>query len=1058
MTEHEANKENMTYETAPSNDSLVEAITSGFIHQNPNADNTLTPTLIANRNGLTMEESIESELDQCHDFDMSVAFLNNEELKSLKQYFLNFGKETSERSGRIITSTYNYFNKPEAFKTLLQIQNCTNIKIYIWQADSENHGSTSIPSYRYHPKGYVFRHRTEGGKELDSTYIGSSNLTSSALKLNKEWNLRVSSQTNSGLTQQINNEIDDQLSESVQLTDEWLKQYEEDFKHYAPVQRVLPQPKITTIEPNAMQQEALMNLAQLRKAGESQAIIVSATGTGKTYLSAFDVRQCRPKRMLYVAQQQQILKKSMESYQKVLGCEDEDLGLLSGTSKQGNRKYVFATVQTLVNNLDSYEPNSFDYILIDEAHHSAADSYRKVLNHFTPDFLLGMTATPERTDDADIFGLFGNNIAYNIRLQRALEENMLCPFHYYGVHEYIEDKPDPNTIGELNRSIDVAQTGERTALNGWIQKLVSPQRVHYIIDRLQTYEDPGTPVKGLVFCSLQKEAKELSALFNAQWNQQAERKYHTTAVTGDNAVDRDEAIRQLEKGELDYIFTVDLFNEGVDIPSLNQIVMLRQTKSSIIFTQQLGRGLRKYPGKESVTIIDFIGNYANNYLIPIALYGNTGDRDIERKNLQRKSIGLSSVSFDPIAEKRVLASIDKADLSEMRLLSSQYRQLRNQLNRIPMLTDFAKTDPSLICTLADKKDSYLQFVRSREQSLSRGKNTQTSYLELLQPTDAREDGVLKMLTSTLLRGLRPHELMVLADLCDITLPDTSNTSVEHHIARYLGPDSNHELSAENLRATLSAQFPQADNSPEQIAQAFHVLDLTYFTTKNKERFGNVPLIRQTENGTFIIEDWLLQSLRSNSTFAQFFADTIQAGLFNCQERYKQISNTSLERTRGFIYGEKYSIFDVMRLCGWKNEQVPQNVGGYKLDRETDSLPIFIKYEASQYGDRFLNTSEIEWFSKNQRTLNSNEFVWLMTNAKGPEWQRSHFVPIFIRRKQEEKEKTYYYVGHVAAVTGIHPDHNLADDGRELNVVISTLRLDKPVDPELFRHLTGKSAL
>lgn len=542
MTEQMMDKKAADPEEMHSNDSLVEAITSGFIRQNLDADDTLTPTLIANRNGLTMEEAIESELYQCHDFDMSVAFVNNEELKSLKQYLLNFDKDESERSGRIITSTYNYFNKPEAFKTLLQIQDRTSIKVFIWQSDSENHSSEAISSYRYHPKGYVFRHRTESGEELDSTYIGSSNLTSSALKLNKEWNLRVSSQTNSGLTRQINSEINDQLSESVQLDDKWLKQYEEEFKRYASPQRIVPQPENGTIEPNAMQQEALMNLAELRKAGESQAIIVSATGTGKTYLSAFDVRQFKPKRMLYVAQQQQILKKSMESYQKVLGCKNEDLGLLSGTSKQGDRKYVFATVQTLVNNLDSFAPDSFDYILIDEAHHSAANSYRKVLNHFTPGFLLGMTATPERTDDADIFGLFGNNIAYNIRLQRALEEDMLCPFHYYGVHEYIEDEPDPNTIGELNKRVDVTQTGERTALNEWIQKLVSADRVHYIIDTLQTYEDPGIPVKGLVFCSLQKEARELSKLFNAQWNQQAERKYHTVAVTGDNAVDRDEAI------------------------------------------------------------------------------------------------------------------------------------------------------------------------------------------------------------------------------------------------------------------------------------------------------------------------------------------------------------------------------------------------------------------------------------------------------------------------------------------------------------------------------------
>jgi len=162
--------------------------------------------------------------------------------------------------------------------------------------------------------------------------------------------------------------------------------------------------------------------------------------------------------------------------------------------------------------------------------------------------------------------------------------------------------------------------------------------------------------------------------------------------------------------------------------------MLRQTKSSIIFTQQLGRGLRKASGKDCVVVIDFIGNYTNNYLIPIALYGNTGDRDVARKNLQRETIGISSISFDKISRERVLASLDTADLSNMKLLSRQYQQMRYELGRIPMLMDFARRDASLVFTLASKNDDYLSFARSREKSLSRGKNATASYIEQLEPT------------------------------------------------------------------------------------------------------------------------------------------------------------------------------------------------------------------------------------------------------------------------------------------------------------------------------------
>ena len=351
--------------------------------------------------------------------------------------------------------------------------------------------------------------------------------------------------------------------------------------------------------------------------------------------------------------------------------------------------------------------------------------------------------------------LFGNNVAYEIRLQQALEEDMLCPSHYYGVGEYIS-----KFMGQ-QVSADSMTDKDRTEFSRWLEQLTDPNRVRYIIDKIQIYSEAGTDVRGLVFCSRRDEAKRLSAMFNEQVNQQMERPYRTKAITGENSqAERDEAVKQLENGELDYIFTVDLFNEGVDIPHINQIVMLRQTQSSIIFTQQLGRGLRKASGKDSVVVIDFIGNYANNYLIPIALYGNTGDRDVARKNLQRESIGISSISFDKIARERVLVSLDTADLSDMKLLSKQYQQMRYELGRIPMLMDFAHRDASLVFTLASKNNDYLSFVVSREKSLSRGKHASASYVEQLEPVSNAQSGVLKMLTATQLRGLRPHESLI----------------------------------------------------------------------------------------------------------------------------------------------------------------------------------------------------------------------------------------------------------------------------------------------------------
>lgn len=1044
--------------------SLIDALLSGFINKNDNADAAYEPMLIANHDGRTMERAIKDELQRSQDFDMSVAFVSQGALQALKQYFLDFADNNNHQTGRIITSTFNYFNSPKAFKELLKLQEETGITVQVWQPEQSGQhvdGAAVTADYPYHPKGYVFRH-AQGDEPLYSTYIGSSNLTINALNVNREWNLKVAATNSSGLAEQLSDEIESQISESKPLTDAWLKLYEEDFKKYAPPKQPKRQrpEQSQIIQPNAMQVEALMNLAQLRRQGESRAIIISATGTGKTYLSAFDVRQVKPNRMLYIAQQEQILRKAEESFQKVLGCPDSELGLFSGTSKESDRKYVFATVQTMSRPevLTQFGANDFDYILVDEVHHAAADSYKRIIDHFEPDFMLGMTATPERTDGANIFELFGNNVAYEIRLQKALEEDMLCPFHYYGVHEYIQDSPDEN-LADKDVKNDAMTDQERNELSRWLEELADPNRVRYIIDKIQIYSEAGTPVQGLVFCSRREEAQRLSNLFNRQMNQQMERPYRTKAITGENSqTERDEAVEQLERGDLDYIFTVDLFNEGVDIPHVNQIVMLRQTKSSIIFTQQLGRGLRKASGKDCVVVIDFIGNYTNNYLIPIALYGNTGDRDVARKNLQRETIGISSISFDKISRERVLASLDTADLSNMKLLSRQYQQMRYELGRIPMLMDFARRDASLVFTLASKNDDYLSFARSREKSLSRGKNATASYIEQLEPTSDAQHGVLKMLTSTQLRGLRPHELLVLAALCDVDWrhidPDCSDDAltVFHNIA------SRHAITVDGLRTLLMMFFPDADRSGLQCRSAFATLDYSYFIAANAKRFGQTPLVRPCDDGSYRLTAEF-SSMLGQATFRTFFTDTIEAGLFNAMALTKTTRKHRIQQNHGFLYGEKYTVFDVMRLCGWAAEQVPQNVGGYRLDADTGSLPIFIKYEASQYGDRFLNPSEIEWFSKNNRSLTSNEFRWLLNGTEHtPEWQNRHFVPVFIRRKAEEQEKSYYFVGSAVALDDVRESVNRSENGSESKVVVSTLKLIKPVDPELYRHLTGKSAL
>lgn len=1034
--------------------SVLEDVMSGLIKRRPDAPGIYAPRLIANHPGNTMGDVIGEELENADSFDMSVAFVSAEAVKSLFEDF----KSSAERNGgaqrsRLITSTKNYFNTPAAFWDLLRLKHVTGVDVRIWNGGTDRSAHSDVQGQPFHPKGYVFARHLEDGSPYYNLYVGSSNLTQTALNTQREWNLKVSSLEGGELVDQIQSEMESQLADSEPLTEVWITQYEEDFQRYEQELRyqvpsrsaILKERERQQIEPNAMQREALASLEQLRADGEHSAIVISATGTGKTYLSAFDVRQCNPRRMLYVAEREQILKNAMASYRKVLGCADDELGLLSGASRRTDCRYLFAMAQTMSKPdvLERFASSEFDYILIDEAHHVGAERYQRILSHFSnPEFLLGMTATPERTDGFNIYSCFGHNIAYEIRLQRALDEDMLCPFHYYGVAEY---------LGEDGTRL-TADDGNTGQLRYEISQLATPERVRYIIDKIQTYTPYHQQVTGLVFCSRVDEAERLSALFNTQINQQTEQAYRTIALSGKvSAEEREQAVRRLEAGELDYIFTVDLFNEGIDIPSLNQIVMLRSTQSSIVFTQQLGRGLRKCAGKDSVTVIDFIGNYANNYLIPVALYGNTGDRDVARRNLQRRSIGLSSISFDRIARERVLSALDHADWSEMKKLSEHYRQLRYELARIPMLTDVYAYDPSLPMTMASKSGDYLSFVRSRERSLSRGKNNGDgmAFLDCLDPVSDAESAMLKMATELLLPGLRPHELVILDELCrfgEERIGDAGENDVSWHPAG--------SRSVAELAAAITRRFPDAYLTAEQMQSALRVLDYSYFTATNRSRFGGTPLIEvDDEHGVGLSAEFTAM-LSGNRTFRIFFADTIQCGLMACREMFERARAGRRGFDRGFLYEQKYKLADVMRLLGWSDEMNGQNVGGYFCHRETGTMPIFVKYANSQYDDRFLGLQELRYFSKNDRTENSPEFQWMKDEYGTEQWQDDHFIPLFVMRKEESAEARYYYVGHVSAFSDLHTIARTKDDGRKTNIAVANLRLAKPLDPELFRHLTG----
>ena len=595
---------------------FADGVISGLIKNDPDTPTQFQPELVLNdhKNGRKALEFLVGNITKCHSFVIAVAFITRSGVACLHQSLKDFGDRGGQ--GKILVSTYLNFSDPNAIKAL---SNFSGIEV------------SFVNEPNFHGKTYLFEH-----DNYAQIMIGSSNLTQNALGKNTEVNLSVSVQRESGLYLETKNQLEYWSGKSEAVSTVNLDAYAKLWraareKNLRSLSLSVPeeligelaqergeQSKQDVLSPNQMQNPALKKLNEVRAEGNSRSLIVSATGTGKTVLSAFDVQQLRANRLLFVVHRLNIAKKAMSEFRRVFGSS-KSMGIYSaGDSLDKDAEFIFCTVQTINSekHLQKFSPEEFDYIIIDETHRAGAITYKRVLEYFRPKFLLGMTATPERTDGFDIFSLFNHSIAYEIRLQKAMEADLLAPFHYFGVTDV---------------TVDGESLNERSDFN----KLVSDERVEHILEKIKEYGCDTGHTRGLIFCSRIEEARQLSQSFNS-------RGFSSLAITGSDPEEtREKAIKRLESdkdNKLDYLFTVDVFNEGIDIPKVNLVVMLRPTTSAIIFVQQLGRGLRKADGKEYLTVIDFIGNYRNNYLIPIALFGDPSyNKDRLRKLLSAGS-------------------------------------------------------------------------------------------------------------------------------------------------------------------------------------------------------------------------------------------------------------------------------------------------------------------------------------------------------------------------------------------------------------------------------------
>ncbi len=615
---------------------LRQGMETAFIDKYSPSNLAYKPQFISNnyKEGRKVITSIEDELLRCDEFVISVAFITMGGITPLLQTL----KELEKRGipGKILTTDYLTFSEPKALRTLASLK---NIELRMYVTDNSSEG--------FHTKGYIFMK-----DEMYRIIVGSSNMTLSALTTNYEWNTKIASTEHGEYTQNIISEFNKLWNSDKTLRfNQFIESYTNAYIENKIIQKqkeISKQAEVPSLEayrlkPNSMQLGFINNLRKIYESGENKALLISATGTGKTYASAFAARELGFKRILFLVHRNQIAKQALKSYRKIfedkvtmgtgktyasafaareLGFkrilflvhrnqiakqalksyrkifEDKvTMGLVTGKYQDYDSDIVFATIQTLskIENLNRYNKKYWDLIIIDEAHHSSADSYKRIMDYFTPKLWLGMTATPDKRDDSlygqNIYEIFNHQIAYEIRLKDAMEEELLCPFHYFG-------------ITDLDIISDEGKSSEAKTEN--FRYLTSDERVNNVMKQAEYFGYSGDRVKGLIFCSRIDEAKELSYKFNKKG-------WRTAVLSGSDTEEiRTSAIERLAGEEssdaLDYIISVDIFSEGVDVPEINQVIMLRPTESPIVFIQQLGRGLRKSENKEYVVVIDFIGN------------------------------------------------------------------------------------------------------------------------------------------------------------------------------------------------------------------------------------------------------------------------------------------------------------------------------------------------------------------------------------------------------------------------------------------------------------------
>ena len=643
--------------------------------------------ITGNKNHLI--KRLRESIKNAQSIDIIVSFLMESGVKML----LNDLKEALDRGVNIRILTGNYLNitQPSALYLLKdELKNRVDLRFY------------NNPKKSFHPKAYMFHN------ELDSEiYIGSSNISRGALTSSIEWNYRFNKSSNPNDFNVFYETFEDLFyNHSYEITDDVLKDYSKSWKK-PKVQSDIEKEEnseennvLNIFEPRGAQIEALYGLKQSREEGYDKGLVVAATGIGKTYLAAFDSREYE--RVLFIAHREEILKQAAISFKNVRNSDD--IGFFYGNQKDTKNKFIFSLVQTLGKdeylNENYFSKDYFDYIVVDEFHHAVSNNYKKIMEYFKPKFLLGLTATPERLDSKDVFALCDYNMVYEVRLKEAIEKGWLVPFRYYGIYD---ETVNYDNIEYKNGKYNDKELEDALMLN---------KRAELIINHYRKYKSS----RAIGFCTSRHHAEYMAKVFS-------ENGIKAVAVYsgegGEYSSNRNEALSALAKGEVQVLFSVDMFNEGLDIPAIDMVMFLRPTQSPTVFLQQLGRGLRKYKDKQYLNVLDFIGNYKKANLIPFLLSGQSYSKEVSKRNNQSDYEFPDDCFVD--FDFKLVDIFKKQAEKEMTIrdkIREEYYGIKEDLGHVPSRVEFFNNmDDDIYDNIKTKKGlspfaNYMEFLNN----------------------------------------------------------------------------------------------------------------------------------------------------------------------------------------------------------------------------------------------------------------------------------------------------------------------------------------------------------